>query len=72
MNLPLVNFLSHLNIDHRTSSIRISGYYLNFAKNFPEGREQFSFSSDQNETILFGGISLKSFSDLWKFDQSIQ
>jgi len=35
MNLPLVNFLSHLNIDYRTSSIRISGYYLNFAKNFP-------------------------------------
>ena len=44
------------------------GYYFYFSKNFPEGREQFSFTYDLADIIIFCGISIKPYNDMWRFD----
>lgn len=48
----------------------MKGIYQYPIRNFPECREQFSFSSDSEDYLLFGGNSTRVFGDLWIFDPS--
>lgn len=42
--------------------------YIYCSKLFPEGREQFSFSYDNGEAILFGGLITNKSNKVWRFD----
>lgn len=66
-----VNFLQNFNIDSKSGCLLMHGYYYYYSKNFPEGREQFTFSYDMFDIIIYGGISIKCFNDMWKFDSGI-
>ena len=60
--------MQQLTIIEPSGSTELFGYYLYTKKVFPEGREQFSLSSDTIDMLVFGGISTKSFNDTWIFE----
>ncbi len=47
------------------SDPKLFGYYKYSHKNFPEGREQFSFDKSANKAVLWGGISSAKNLDVW-------
>ncbi len=46
------------------------GYYVYSQKLFPEGREQFSFSYDNSDAIVYGGLITNKSNKVWKLDPS--
>ena len=66
-----LNLLPKLNSKDNSIYVELFGTYIaNGSKNFPEGREQFSLSSDMFDVILFGGITTNKSHDLWSLDPS--
>ena len=43
-------------------------HYIYCNKLFPEGREQFTFSYDNGEAIVFGGLITNKSNKVWRFD----
>ena len=65
----LLNLIvQQLAISGPSGTAELYAFYLYSKKVFPEGREQFSLSYDTINMIIFGGISTKSFNDLWFLD----
>lgn len=54
--------------DKKTFTVELYSFYIYASKNFPEGREQFSFSYENGEAVLFGGVSTNKSNKIWKFD----
>ena len=48
--------------------LEMYGYYSYSLKKVPEGREQSSFSYDNQDAILFGGLLTNKSNKVWKFD----
>lgn len=57
-----------VDISKDTQFIELYVQYLYSSKIFPEGREQFTFSYDNGEAILFGGLITNKSTKLWKFN----
>lgn len=60
--------MSYLNYNKESSSTDMYGYYIYSSKNFPEGREQFSWSKDGSDFLLFGGIVSNKTNYIWNLD----
>lgn len=50
--------------------LEMYGYYVYSQKLFPEGREQFSFSYDNIDAIVYGGLITNKSNKVWKLDPS--
>ena len=50
--------------------LEMYGYYVYSYKLFPEGREQFSFSYDNTDAIVYGGLITNKSNKIWKLDPS--
>ena len=50
--------------------LELYGHYVYSYKLFPEGREQFSFSYDNTDAILYGGLVTNKSNKVWKLDPS--
>lgn len=48
--------------------LEMYGSYVYSYKLFPEGREQFSFSYDNTDAIVYGGLISNKSNKVWKFD----
>lgn len=48
--------------------LEMYGYYVYSYKLFPEGREQFSFSYDNTDAIVYGGLITNKSNKVWKLD----
>jgi len=60
-----------VNISKDTTFICLYVQYIYSKKLFPEGREQFSFSYDNEMAILYGGfITNNNSNKIWKFNPS--
>jgi len=66
-NKPL-HLYGVINYDKETNSTNMFGYYVYSRKNFPEGREQFSWCIDGNELALYGGLTTCQSNYVWIFD----
>lgn len=49
-------------------TVKLYSYYLYSSKNFPEGREQFCFFSNNTDIILFGGIVSNKNNQVWSLN----
>jgi len=52
----------------RQDDMELYAYYKYSFKNFPEGREQFTFDYNLSDLILFGGIVTNKNNHIWILD----
>ena len=59
-----------INLPSNSDFIELYVSYIYSKQTFPEGREQFSFSYDydNSEAVVFGGISTNNSNKIWKFN----
>ena len=52
----------------KLNEFELFGHYKYSSKNFPEGRDNFSFKYNQAEVVLFGGIVSNKNNFVWFLD----
>lgn len=62
------NYSVALDVTKDTQFIELYVQFMYSSKIFPEGREQFTFSYENGEAILFGGMITNKSNKMWKFN----
>ena len=78
-NIPVINMVKkkkslnlHSVLEKNKKDLKLFSYYKYPIKNFPEGREQFSISRQDNDIIITGGISTNmKILSIWKLNISL-